>query len=296
MKLKFAAAIAALTLAWGCATAPERTYPPGPALYVVRDADSTMYLFGTLHIRRGDAPWGGPNAQAGLVASDEVWTEMEISPETEAQAQVLALQRGINYERPLSSLLTAEQNTRLAAFAQQYGLPPQMLDIMEPWFAAITLSVLPMVQAGYDPNQGADRLIDDFADQNGKTARHFETAEDQINFLSGFPLEVQVQWLVETMDQADEGAALFEGMAQAWETGDVRTLERLVVTDMRGESPDVYDVLIVRRNNAWMEDIVRELQGAGTDFVAVGAGHVIGPEGLVAQLRARGYTVERIDP
>lgn len=296
MKLKIVAAFAALTLAWGCATAPERTYPPGPALYVVRDADSTMYLFGTLHIRRGDAPWGGPNAQAGLAASDEVWTEMEISPETEAQTQVLALQRGINYQRPLSSLLTEEQNARLGAFAQQYGLPPQMLDIMEPWFAAITLSVLPMVQAGYDPNQGADRLIDAFADANGKTARYFETAEDQINFLSGFPIEVQVEWLVETMDQAEQGQELFESMAQAWEAGDVRTLEQLVVADMRNESPEVYEVLLVNRNNAWITQIVRELEGAGVDFVAVGAGHVIGPDGLVAQLRARGYAVERVDP
>jgi len=300
MKTKIAAALAGLLLVCACATTgPQeeaRTYPPGPALWVVRDADSTMYLFGTMHIRRPGQDWGGPNAQAGLAEADEVWTEMIMSPEMEVRAQQLAVQRGMSQERRLSSLLTEEQNARLTTLMEGYGMPMQMVDMMEPWFAAITLSVLPMLEAGYDPEAGADQQIDASANAAGKTMRAFETAEQQIGFLADFPLDIQVQWLVEAIDQAEQGSELFDGMAESWEAGDLAELERLVVDEWRLESPEVYEVLLVRRNNAWVETLLTELQGEGVDFVAVGAAHMLGDDGLVAQLRAHGYSVERLDP
>jgi uncharacterized protein YbaP (TraB family) len=101
--------------------------------------------------------------------------------------------------------------------------------------------------------------------------------------------------VLEALEEADAGGPMMESMATAWQTGDMRTLERLVVTDMRDDYAEFYQVLLADRNDAWVEVLDRELQGAGVDFVAVGAGHVIGPEGLVAQLRARGYTVERVE-
>jgi len=289
------AALAAIALA-GCASGSEPQFPPGPALFVARDADSTMYLFGTLHIRRPGVAWGGAQAQAGLAATEEVWTELEISPETDAQTQSLALRYGLAAQgRPLSSYFNAEENARINATAQRLGLQPQMLEAMKPWLAGITFAVLPMVQAGYDPNAGADRMIDAFGDANGKTMRAFETAEDQISMLAGFSDEVQRQMLLEAVEEAEEGSGEMDAMATAWETGDLRALERYVITDMREEYPDFYDVLLVRRNNAWVEVLNRELQGSGVDFVAVGAGHMLGPQGLIAQLRARGYTVERVE-
>ena len=86
-----------------------------------------------------------------------------------------------------------------------------------------------------------------------------------------------------------------EAMAAAWESGDLATLERMVVDDLRREYPDFYRVLLVERNNAWVEVLARELEGEGVDFVAVGAGHMLGRDGVIAQLRRRGYTVERME-
>ncbi|HYD88889.1 MAG TPA: TraB/GumN family protein [Vitreimonas sp.] len=296
-KLKTTLFAAAGALLMGCATAPaEPQFPPGPALFVARDADSTMYLFGTLHIRRSGAPWGGAQAQAGLAEAAEVWTEMLISPETDAQTQSLAIQHGMAEEgRPLSSYFSAEENARIAATAQRLGLQMQMLERMKPWLVGVTLSVMPMLQAGYDPAQGADRLIDAYADQHGKTQRSFETAEEQIRMLAGFSDEVQRQMVLEALDEIDEGGTQMETMATAWETGDLATLERMVVTEFRTEYPEFYEKLLADRNDAWVETLDAELRGAGVDFVAVGAGHMLGEDGVVAQLRARGYTVERVE-
>jgi uncharacterized protein YbaP (TraB family) len=285
------AAIASAALATSACA--QETF--NPALYVVRDADSTMYLYGTVHVRPRGTDWGDEDVRTALASAHEIWTEIEISPQADAQAQALAGQFGqAPPDRPLSSWLTAEENERLNALTQRLGIPRTYLETMQPWMAGLTLSLLPIMRAGYDPMSGVDRAVDAYGDANGKTMRAFETLEQQLGFFSGLDDETQREFLREAIDEAEEGPAMIGAMTTAWERGDLETLERVVVDDTRREYPDVYEALFVRRNNAWMEVLVRELQGSGVDFVAVGAGHLLGEHGLVEQLRSRGYTVERV--
>jgi uncharacterized protein len=287
-------ALAALLLLWA-APASAQTKPITPALFVARDADSTLYLFGTVHVRRPGASWGGADAEAALAEAEEVWTEVEIGGEVEARAQALMLERGrAPADRPLSSWLNAEENARLNALTARLGVPPQVLDTMQPWLAALMLSMLPMMQAGYDPNAGVDRAVDAAADAAGKHMRALETIEDQIAFLSGFSPEMQRLMLLDAIAEAEKGPQQIDALSLAWERGDLDVIEQFVIDDMREQYPELYEVLFVRRNNAWMETLMRELDGAGVDFVAVGTGHLLGAHGLVAQLRARGVSVERV--
>lgn len=287
--LMAAVAFAALT---SSALAQEQI---SPALYTVRDADSTMYLYGTVHIRPRGADWGSDDVRAALTASQEIWTEIEISPSADAQAQTLAQQLGAAPAgRPLSSWLTAEENASLNALTTRLGIPAGALEAYQPWIAALTLTLVPMMQAGYDPTSGVDRAVDAYGDANGKTMRSFETIEQQLGFLSGLSPELQRQMLRETIAQASEATTMMTRMTEAWERGDEAALAALVVDETRTTYPELYETLFVQRNNAWMQTIVQELNGAGVDFVAVGAGHLLGEHGLVAQLRARGYTVEEI--
>lgn len=266
-----------------------------PALYVVRDADSTMYLYGTVHVRPRDTDWGDQDVRDALASAQEIWTEIEISPQADQRAQALAGQIGMApADRPLSSVLTAEENERLNALTQRLGIPRPYLEPMQPWMAGLTLSLVPIMRAGYDPASGVDRAIDAYGDANGKTMRSFETIEQQLGFFSGLNADTQRQFLLEAINEAEQGPAMIAEMTSAWERGDLDALEQAVVTDTREEYPEVYEALFVRRNNAWMDVLVRELQGSGVDFVAVGAGHLLGEDGLVAQMRARGYAVERV--
>ncbi|HET9230665.1 MAG TPA: TraB/GumN family protein [Vitreimonas sp.] len=285
-----AAAFAALATA---ACAQESSFDP--ALYVVRDADSTMYLYGTVHVRPRGTDWGDADVRAALASAEEIWTEIEISPQADAQAQALATQLGqAPADKPLSSWLTADENERLNALTQRLGIPRAYLETMQPWMAGLTLSLLPIMQAGYDPMSGVDRAVDAYGDANGKTMRSFETIEQQLGFFSALNEETQREFLREAINEAEQGPAMIGEMTSAWERGDLETLERVVVDDTRREYPEVYESLFLRRNNAWMEVLTREMQGSGVDFVAVGAGHLLGEDGLVEQMRARGYTVERV--
>lgn len=266
-----------------------------PALFVVRDADSTMYIYGTVHVRPRGSDWADDDVRAALASTDEIWTEIEISPAADQRAQALAMQMGMApADQPLSSILTAEENERLNALTQRLGLPRAMLEPMQPWMAGLTLSLIPIMRAGYDPASGVDRQVDAFGDANGKTMRSFETIEQQLGFFADLDRETQRQFLLEAINEAEEGPAMIAEMTRAWDRGDLDALEQAVVTDTREQYPDVYEALFVRRNNAWMEVLVREMEGSGVDFVAVGAGHLLGEDGLVAQMRARGYTVERV--
>lgn len=289
--LRIAVAFAALSMA-----ACTQTRPPGaitPALYAVRDADSTMYLYGTVHVRPRGADWASARVRAAVDESQEVWTELMMTPEIDAQTQALA-QRFGRATQPLSSYLTAEENQQLLAATRRLGIPDGSLEGLAPWAAALTLTSVPLIRAGFDPQSGVDRSLDAYADSAGKHMRALESAEQQYTFFSSMTAEMQHEMLLEAIGAVDEIADQLGAMSRSWEEGDERALQRVVIDGTRAEYPELYRTLFVVRNNAWMEELTREMDGAGVDFVAVGAGHIIGPDGLVAQFRARGYRVERV--
>jgi uncharacterized protein YbaP (TraB family) len=268
--------------------------PMRPALFVARDADSTLYLFGTVHIRRPGSEWGGPNAQEALAEADEVWTEMEIADATESEVQALVLSRGMApADRPLSSWLNKEERAQLNAAVERLGASPAMFERMRPWLAAMTLSVMPMLQQGYDPEAGADRAIIGAAGQARQRA--FETAAQQVGFFADLSDTAQREYLMDTVNSVDEDAEGIDALSGAWERGDLDQLETLVLNDFRQSYPELFQVIFTQRNHAWTDTLMQELDGAGVDFVAVGAGHLLGEDGLVELLRARGVSVERLE-
>lgn len=285
-------ALAALLFV-GAAHAQEREIHP--ALFAVRDADSTIYLFGTMHVRQPGAAWGGPEAVAALNASSEIWTELEMSPQSDAAAVQEISQAGLDRQRMLSSYLDDTQRGRLNAVLDKLGASPVMFEPMRPWYASLMLSVLPLMRAGYDPNAGVDRQIDALGDAAGKRMRWFETAQQQYTFFANLPEAVQVQMLMQSVDEASASAATLEPLERAWERGNLRTLEKLAIGDTEREHPEVYEALIAGRNRAWTETLAQEMAGSGVDFVAVGAAHLVGDDGLVAMLRARGFRVQRLN-
>ncbi len=298
-RLFWLALVAAVALLAGCASGPFAGAPQGPsqpAVWAVRDADSTMYFFGTIHLRKAGAPWGGPVAARALGEAQEVWTELEINPANDAAQQAVVVRYGIDQTRTLSSELEPARAQQLRDAAAQIGVPIEAFDPMKPWLASLTLTVVPMIKAGYDPDAGVDRAVDRVAEAAGKTMRWFETGEEQIQFFAGMSAPLQLAMLYEAIADVGKGTGELERMERAWEVGDDRLLAREMVAEMRGEYPELYDVLLKKRNAAWVEVLSREMAGSGVDFVAVGSAHLVGPDSVLAKMRARGYTVERVSP
>lgn len=269
------------------AAAAPRAQGTGPALWVVRDADSTIYLFGTVHILRPTTAWGSNRVDAAFDSADQVWLEIS-NPNDQAALLPLVREHGLSPQRPLSSLLTADQFADLDAAARTIGASAAQLDVFRPWFAALTLSVAPLSKAGYDPASGVEMILMVRAEALGKPIHGFETLDKQIRILAGMPEQDQLAFLTGTLENFDDATVELDGLVEAWAKGDVATIERLGAEDMREESPLIYDELLTKRNTDWAQQIRTLLDGSGTIFVAVGAAHLAGPDSVQVQLAKLG--------
>lgn len=264
----------------------------GPALWAIRDADSTIYLFGTVHVLRPTTGWGSAKVDAALASASDIWFEVS-NPDDQAAIVPLIQQYGVSPTRPLSSLLTAEEATALDTAAQTIGLTGAQMDPMRPWLAALTLSVAPLVKAGYDPTSGVEMVLKARAQAAGAPIHGFETLDKQIGIIAGLSEETQVEFLRATLSAYAEAATELDGLVNAWAAGDVEAIDTIAVQEMRAESEEVYQALLVRRNADWTNQIQTLLAGSGTVFIAVGAAHLAGDDSVQSMLEDRGVTVTR---
>lgn len=283
---RLAAAATALTLAAAAPAAAE------PALWALKDADSTIYLFGTVHVLKPGTEWRSAKVAAALAESGELVLEV-LGADDAAAVQPLIARYGVDPGASLSAKLSNADRPRLAAAAKSLGLPDGAMEPMRPWLAALTLAVLPMVQAGYDAKSGVETVLTAEAKAGGKTLGALETLEQQLRFFADMPQAVEVDLLSATLDDVAEGPAQLDRMVAAWAAGDQAALEREFVEETRRDYPHMYRLVVVQRNEDWARQLEAKLQGSGVSFVAVGAGHLVGPDSVQAQLGKRGLKVER---
>ncbi|MBX9460126.1 MAG: TraB/GumN family protein [Brevundimonas sp.] len=277
-------------------TAPAiRAIPPaegrGPALWVIRDADSTLYLFGTVHLLRPTTGWGTDRIDTAFDSADKLILEIS-NPDDQAAIVPLIQQHGISPATPLSSLLDAEEIAALDEAAKTIGLSAAQMDPFRPWFAALTLSLAPLQKAGYDPTSGVELILKARAEAAGKPVSGFETIDEQIRILAGFPEEVQLAFLRSTLEEVEDAAVELDKLVEAWAAGDVEAIETIGVDQMRDASEELYQALLVRRNTNWADQIQTELAGSGVAFIAVGAAHLAGDDSVQEILEKRGVEVD----
>ncbi|MFN4069318.1 MAG: TraB/GumN family protein [Brevundimonas aurantiaca] len=266
----------------------------GPALWVIKDADSTLYLFGSVHVLRPTTGWASPRVNAAFDSATDVWFEIT-NPEDQAAMMPLIQQYGLSPQTPLSSRLTPEELAQLDVAAKTIGASAAQLDPLKPWLAALSLSVAPLVKAGYDPQSGVELALKARAQAAGKRLHGFETLEKQVGMLATLPDDVQLEFLRETLKDFDEAVEMLDSMVEAWAKGDVQALDRIVVEEMKTDAPELYKVLLVDRNTDWANQIQTLLQGSGAAFIAVGAAHLTGDDSVQSILQSRGVAVETVE-
>lgn len=255
-----------------------------PALWVAKDADTTIYLFGTVHLLPADTDWHYPGLDKALAASQTLY--IELTDDDQATVAALVLRHGLDPTHPLSGLLEPAELQKLEAAATQAGVPGgmQALNMMRPWLAALTLAAAPLLKAGLDPQHGVDKQLKAQMLAAGKPVLGLETAEQQIRLLADMPESTQIAFLRSTLRDIDKGPAQLTELIDAWKTGDIARIARIEDEDMRQQSPELYQRLLVQRNQAWAAKIARLLKQPGTIFIAVGAAHLAGPDSVQAQL------------
>jgi len=263
-----------------------------PALWKIRRGDSALYLFGTVHVLSPGTHWHYAALDDALEASDVLY--VELVDDDQATMQPLVTQYGMDMAHPLSGELDANDEKRVQAAARTAGLPPQTLDVMKPWLAAVTLTVAPIIRAGFDPESGADKQLRRQFASEGKSVQGLETARQQIRYFADLSERVQVSMLRNSLDDYAKADTVIAALVKDWQHGDVEAIASLENSDMRGKYPLLYRTLLTDRNRRWAQQIARMLQQHQTIFVAVGAAHLAGPDDVQAQLQKLGITVARV--
>lgn len=269
-------------------------------MWVARDADSEIYLFGTMHVLAPDAAWRTRAYDEAYRRADAVWFEADLTGVGRRTIDDLLARYGVDPQRPLSAKLAPRQLAELKPLLARHRTPLDRIDHMRPWAAALMLSVQPLLERGAQVDAGADAAVTRQARAAAKPIRTFETLEDQVRMFAGLSEPVELKYLTDVMEERRGGLRLQlprpgGSIDQAWMAGDLARLGPRLVGEMRRKSPEFYEAFLLRRNLAWAEALDREMAtGGGVHLVNVGALHMVGADGLPSLLAAKGYRVTRI--
>ncbi len=268
------------------------TQQNGPALWKVEDEDTTIYLFGTIHILPANVQWFRGNIARALETSDTLVTEIPEGAMDGAAMQATVMAKGTLPEgKSLRSFLNPEQRKQYEAALAQLGAPAGAFDRYEPWLAGITLAVMPLIMNGYDPESGAESVIEAAAPADAARLA-LETAEHQLDFFDKLPPKSQVAFMMSSAKDLNRVVAMTDQMLNEWLEGDADSLARVMNAEMT--DPVLTAVLLHSRNERWAEWIDARMDEPGQVFIAVGAGHLAGEKSVQDYLAQRDITVTRI--
>lgn len=270
--------------------------PPkaSPALWVVRDGDTTIYLFGTMHLQSNRTPryWLRSAVRQAFDTSSEVKTEL-IPPEVQIEQRDIRRAIGKNNPVPLAKRLPPALYRKLTATIAAQGSSARLCDICDTWLVATALSSGEAGKLYYDSQSGIDEQVISNARRQGKKLLGFETLSQQLELLAGMSQPGQAALLDHTIDVLPDTQRNLLATDAAWAQGDTDTLGRLLDAEMQA-TPELRETMLIRRNAKFADWVIDRMKRPGTVFLAVGVGHMIGSQSLIEMLSARGLKVMRI--
>jgi hypothetical protein len=259
-------------------------------LWKVTGKTGVVYLVGSVHmLTERDYPLD-PAIEQAFEDSDLLVEEVDLAEMLVPQVQLSILMRS---RLPAGQILSPATLALLNTFTADLGPAAETLDGFKPWMLATIIEGLELQKAGFDPRLGLDKHFYDLARQGGKAVKGLETAEYQISLFDQMTMDQQDRFLADTLKQLATEKANVTTLADAWRTGDAATIERIVLADLKSD-PAIYQRLLVDRNRNWLPQIDALFTRQGRAFVVVGAAHLVGPDGLLQMLRAKGYAVEQM--
>jgi len=267
-----------------------------PALWAVHGPKGTAYLFGSIHILPPNMQWHTPKIAAALKASDTFVFEIPMDDSTKTRIAAFVRDNAfLPKETSLPSLLNDEARKDYRdVIALTHVAPDQLVD-KRPWFAALLLDVSYMGQRHLSPDAGVDRQVyTEAVAAGGKSFRALETPEEQFRLLMPADRNLEVKEFDASLKEILKDRGGLGNMIDAWAHGDVKTLGHIMNDDLKAD-PKMEKALFEDRNAKWVTEIAAMLNEDHTYFITVGAGHLAGPKGVPAMLRAKGFAVDGPD-
>jgi uncharacterized protein YbaP (TraB family) len=263
-------------------------------LWKVVSPVNTVYLLGSIHLMKPEHYPLDPALDAAYAQSRHVVTEVDLDSLRLKEVLQTVTAAGMYTDgTSLPEHISSETYGMIRKTAEKLGFNPQVLHLFRPWLTSVTLVTLHLQTLGFSPDYGIDQYFYRKAKADNKGRSALETIGFQTDLLASMPDTMQEDMLRQTMEDMDLIAQLFDDVYTAWKTGDGEGMDRLL-SESYAEYPEIYERLFLARNRAWVPRIEQYLGKSEPCLIIVGAGHLIGEEGVVALLRARGYRVEQL--
>ncbi len=292
IKRLFAPIAAILSL--GAGPAAAATHAARPALWSVADADTTIYLFGTIHLLPTNYQWRTARFDQAMDSSQELVVETIVDDKDPTKIMSamtsLAFSPGLP---PLAQRVPPAKRAALAAAVKKSGFPPQALDRMETWAAAFILLGNQFRDIGLKGGEGVEAVLRNSFSNKGKSIGELETNVEQLGFFDKLPEKAQRQLLEGAISPSGDMSKDFGGMLSAWSRGDVNAIARTFNHDLAA-SPELREALIKRRNQNWTKWIEQRMTAPGSVLIAVGAGHLAGKDSVIDLLKKDGFRVRQV--
>ncbi|NND00235.1 MAG: TraB/GumN family protein [Gammaproteobacteria bacterium] len=267
-----------------------------PAMWKLVDQDTEIYLFGTFHLLPPDINWSSAKMLAAMAETSVTYLEADAASAS-GQREVLSAVQRYGYNSPgvsLTATLGKQRAAKLAEVARRYGVELAVLEPLRPWLATLTLAVKAYQQAGLVSQSGAESTIIQIAQQQQDEIRYLESSVEQIHALASLDEMADYTSFDAELAQFADFSREVLPLMEAWRSGDIATIELKLLTMLRNASPNSFDILFRKRNLNWRRQIKALMDGTGGYFIAVGVGHMVGDDSLIAMLRDDGYRVKRV--
>jgi len=287
--------LAASLLAFFTLLAPVRAEPiikAHPALWHVKGPEGEVYLLGSIHLLPENIDWH-TGAISAAIARSNVFV-FEVSTDAKAQAEIQKLIATMGMLPPGQSLrdsLRPSARPDFDAAIDAAHLPLSVVDHEKPWLVSLQLLVAEGTAKHYSPDAGVDHAVMGIAAKAHKPVRFFETIEQQIRLLAGSDDKLQLEEFQSDLKDYRKDDDDLAPMIAAWSKGQADKLAALMNAEL-ADQPEMKKALLTDRNQRWFLQIQTMLREKRVFFITVGAGHLAGPDGVPALLRAAGYKVE----
>jgi uncharacterized protein YbaP (TraB family) len=276
------------------AAAKSQPQPATPALWEVSDSDTTIYLFGTIHLLPEHLQWRTAKFDHALEDSQQLVVETIVDqqhPEALQSAEfTLGFGKGLP---PITTRVPARDVPKLRAAIASTGIPEKYFDQMKTWLAAIQLLGVQFRTMGLKGADGPEEILRQQFISEHKPIGQLETNAQQFGYFDSLPEKAQRSLLEGAIEPQVGMDKEYDGMLASWSRGDVKGIATTFNHDL-ADSPDLKHTLLEERNANWTKWIEQRMAQPGTIMVAVGAGHLAGSESVVAMLQRDGFRVARV--
>lgn len=274
-----------------CGSAAPAAPAAKPAMWKLSDPDTTIYLFGTVHVLPQGLTWRTKAFDRTVKQAQELVLEIN---DQDDKARLADLYKRIAYSPGLPPILERvpeDKRAQLEALIKKTGFQLSQLDGMETWAVAVTVGASMYRDVGASPDLGVENQLR--ASFNGRPVDGLETTEQQLGYFDAMPEATQRKLLISMIDDTANANVEFQKMLKAWSSGNVASIAKTFDDELK-KAPEIAKVLIDERNANWVKWLRTRLDKPGTVLVAVGAGHLAGQGSVIDLLQKEGFKVQRV--